>query len=63
MKKILSILLAGAMLAGCVLTGCSDSSSSNQIHPTEILQKLPTRLKALRQQHQPINTETTTKFS
>lgn len=26
MKKILSILLAGAMLAGCVLTGCSDSS-------------------------------------
>ena len=28
MKKILSILLAGAMLAGCVLTGCSDSSSS-----------------------------------
>ena len=25
MKKILSILLAGAMLAGCVLTGCSDS--------------------------------------
>lgn len=28
MKKILTILLAGAMLAGCVLTGCSDSSSS-----------------------------------
>lgn len=28
MKKILSILLAGAMLAGCLLTGCSDSSSS-----------------------------------
>ena len=28
MKKILSILLAGAILAGCVLTGCSDSSSS-----------------------------------
>ena len=28
MKKILSILLAGAMLAGCVLAGCSDSSSS-----------------------------------
>lgn len=63
MKKILSILLAGAMLAGCVLTGCSDSSSSKSDSSDGNTAKVADRLKALRQLHQPINTETTTKFS
>ena len=63
MKKILSILLAGAMLAGCVLQAALILHHQSQIHPTAILQKLPTRLKALRQLHQPTNTEITTKFS
>ena len=63
MKKILSILLAGAMLAGCVLTGCSDSSSSKSDSSDGNTAKVADPIEGVKQLHQPINTETTTKFS